>query len=210
MSPLHTFYGFWDPWLDPMKVTFDGENRLILINEGETEIDVQKDLYSCWKRWTNQIDNMKFPQALKVIGGDPINATNIITPYFFLTNGWRIRPYEGDHRLTLNGIILTDDNQDPLVPTLQAWNISVTRIVPVKSESVLIGSTAPTASENATAVWGSSPTAFPLSGTDKADIAHRVWNQPTDTIYDPGSFGEFFKMWFANKLLTVSKFLALK
>ena len=151
MSWAAVNYGFWDPWLDPIKVTFDGENRLILINNGETNIDVQADLYSAWKRWVARDDNFKFAQAFKAIGGDPINETNVITPYFFLTNGWRVRPFEGDHVLTINGILLTDDNQDPLISTERKWNISVTKIVPVKAES--IGVSAPTADENAIAVW---------------------------------------------------------
>lgn len=225
-------YGFWDPWLDPMKVTFDGENRLILINYGVTTIDVQTDIYSAWKRWVGQIDNQKYPQALKVIGGDPIDQTNIITPYYFLTNGWRVRPFEGNHSLTITGIILTDNNQDPLVATLQPWNISITRIVPVKAESVLSGgAAAPTAQQNAQAVWeallssmaGATaggklkslentvlPATYPLSAQDKAEIATEVWNQPTTATYQVNSFGEFVKTWLGTKLLSVSKYLALK
>jgi hypothetical protein len=215
-----------------MKVTFDGANKLILINYGETTIDVQTDIYSAWKRWVLQIDNAKFPNALKVIGGDPIDQTNVITPYYFLTNGWRVRPFEGSHSLTITGIILTEDNQDPLVSTLQNWNISVTRIVPVKAESILTGGgTAPTAQENAQAVWEALlatfasntaagklrslentvlPSTYPLPAQDKTDIANEVWNQPTTTTYNVNSFGEFFKSWLQNKALTVSKFLALK
>jgi hypothetical protein len=233
MSLSSVNYGFWDAWLDPIKVTFDGTNKLILINYGETVIDVQRDIYSAWKRWVEQIDNMKFPQALKVIGGDPIDATNVITPYYFLTNGWRIRPFEGNHKLTITGIILTDDNQDPLVPTVADWNISVTRIVPVKAESIVmpVASSAPTAEENAQAVWNAIlaqfgtvgtagakldtiqntqlPTTYPISPADKQDIATEVWNQPVTTTYQVNSFGEFFKLWMTQKLLTVSKYLAL-
>lgn len=232
MTFAHLNYGFWDPWLDPMKVTFDGTNRLILINYGETVIDVQTDIYSAWKRWATQIDNQKFSQALKVIGGDPIDQTNIITPYYFLTNGWRVRPFEGSHSLTITGILLTDNNQDPLVPTLDPWNISITRVVPVKAESVLSGgAAAPTAQQNAQAVWDALlstmagataggklkalentilPPTYPVSAQDKAEIAAEVWNQPTTVTYQANSFGEFFKLWVSTKLLTASKFLALK
>lgn len=225
-------YGFWDPWLDPMKVTFDGTNKLILINTGETVLDVQRDIYSAWKRWAEQIDNLKFPPALTVVGGDPIDQTNIITPYYFLVNGWRVRPFEGSHNLTITGIILTDNNQDPLVPTLGRWNISVTRIVPLKAESVLSGgAAAPTAQQNAQAVWDALlttmagataggklkslenttlPATYPLSEQDKVQIAQETWNQPTTTTYQVNSFGEFFKTWLGTKLLSVSKYLALK
>lgn len=198
MSLSSVNYGFWDAWLDPIKVTFDGTNKLILINYGETVIDVQRDIYSAWKRWVEQIDNLKWDLALTVVGGDPIDQTNVITPYYFLMNGWRIRPYEGSHNLTITGIILTSDNQDPLVPTLASWNISVTRIVPIKAESILTGGgVAPTSEQNAAAVWNSLlatyasntaagklnslentvlPLTYPLSNQDKVDISSEVWN----------------------------------
>ena len=49
-----------------------------------------------------------------------------------------------------------------------------------------------------------------LTDQDKTDIAVKVWNQPTTATYNTDSFGEFFKSWISNKLLSVAKFLALK
>lgn len=40
----------WYYWEDfPMKVTFDGPNKRILINRGEISIKVKEDIYSNWK-----------------------------------------------------------------------------------------------------------------------------------------------------------------
>jgi hypothetical protein len=41
------------------KVTFHGETKLITINEGVDEIDVQTDLYSASKLWLMEDDNAK-------------------------------------------------------------------------------------------------------------------------------------------------------
>ena len=53
------------------KVTFDGPNKLIIVNPGIVELDVQVDIYSDWKEWAATGDNLKYPPALRTIGGDP-------------------------------------------------------------------------------------------------------------------------------------------
>lgn len=110
MPNITVNYGHWTYWGDynppefvgEQKVTFDGPNRLILINEGQTDIDVTIDIYSAWKNWSLQIDNMKYAQALTPLGGDPITSTNSVGRTYFLENGWRIQPWP-----SYNGYILT-------------------------------------------------------------------------------------------------------
>jgi hypothetical protein len=110
MPNITVNYGHWTYWGDynppefvgDQKVTFDGPNRLILINEGQTDIDVTIDIYSAWKNWSLQIDNMKYAQALTPLGGDPITSTNSVGRTYFLENGWRIQPWS-----SYNGYILT-------------------------------------------------------------------------------------------------------
>jgi len=53
-----------------MKITFDGGNKLIIVNNGETSLDVGLDLYSAWKEWMLLSDNSKYPIAFSAIGGD--------------------------------------------------------------------------------------------------------------------------------------------
>ena len=101
-APLH--YGNWGDWIYPQKVTFDGENRLIYVNEGVTELDVQIDLYSAWKEWMVQYpEHAGFLPAMRVVGGDPIGPGRALGATYFLTNGWRLRTWEGDHRLVILG-----------------------------------------------------------------------------------------------------------
>lgn len=102
-----------------MKVEFQGTNKLIVVNTGITELDVQVDLYSDWKEWSKENDNTKFLPAIRTIGGDPTTGVKSVAPYFFLINGWKIRPQEADHTLTLNGNLFVDE------PETYGYNIIV-------------------------------------------------------------------------------------
>ena len=109
------------------KVTFDGVNKIIFINEGETEIDVRTDIYSNWKEWKMVEDYAKYEQALTAIGGDPITDTTNVGITYFLENGWRIQPWEGNYVLTINGNIYTrEPGQNPVIP-VSGVSTSLTR-----------------------------------------------------------------------------------
>ena len=84
-----TYYGSWDIWKLYHKVTFDGPNRLILINYGETDINVTTQIYSDWKEWMclNGRYYSKYPEAISVIGGEPIGNDQFVGATFFLENG---------------------------------------------------------------------------------------------------------------------------
>ena len=103
-------------------VTFDGINKLIIVNEEITTINVQTDIYSAWKTWVQSGSNAKFLPALRSVGGDPTIGTKQVAPYFFLMNGWKIRPYEGNHTLNLTGNLFVDD------PETYGSNITVSTI----------------------------------------------------------------------------------
>ena len=108
------------------KVTFDGVNKLIIVNPGITELDVKIDIYSDWKEWALLTDNLKFEAALRAVGGDPISDTRSLGTTFFLINEWRIRPDEVDHRLLIEGNLFTEPaGFSPIVPTLGNFNVVV-------------------------------------------------------------------------------------
>jgi len=132
-------------------VTFDGVNKLIICDDGTISLNV-KAMYSMWKEWMLVSDNSKYAQAFRVVGGDPTVGNNIITPYFFLLNGWKIRPQEANHTLTVDGILLTDDSSDAFVDTLGTYRIGINQIVPIYTESVLMetGTSGLTPEESAT------------------------------------------------------------
>ena len=106
--------GFWSEWINPQKCTFDGVNRLILVNQGITAIDVTTDIYSDWKEWVQSYDNAKWLPAVNSIGGEP-TPDGRIGATFFLLNGWRIKPWQGDYRLTVNGNLYTTEGDNPFL-----------------------------------------------------------------------------------------------
>ena len=131
------YYGFWDYWELHHKVTFDGVNKLILINEGETSIDIQRDIYSAWKEWVRQESNSRYLKALNVIGGESTVGDEKLDATYFLINGWRIKPYPGSYTLTLTGNIFevdggeikVDADINPLFPNNITINLNTSVIV---------------------------------------------------------------------------------
>lgn len=106
-------YGMFgeDYWELRHKVTFDGENRLIYVNEGETQIDVEQDLYSDWKEWAYIRDNLKWISAMRTVGGDA-TPTGFLGATFFLINGWRIVIQFG---VNFTGNLYSDDYDSPFI-----------------------------------------------------------------------------------------------
>jgi len=109
------------------QVTFDGPNKLIIVDNSVTSLDAKVDLYSDWKEWvvTAGSDNAKFLPAFRTTGGDELPGGQYVSGYYFLTNGWRIRPYEGDHGLTVAGNLFVDGGGNPFVPTLGDYTVLV-------------------------------------------------------------------------------------
>ena len=118
------FADYWN-WANQSKVTFDGDNKLILINTGVTGVNVQSDIYSNWKEWNSLYDYTKYEPAMRTVGGDPINNQgDALGATFFLINGWKIRSWEGNHTLNIVGNLYSDDNLSPYIQTLGNWNIT--------------------------------------------------------------------------------------
>jgi hypothetical protein len=169
------------------KVTFDGINKLIIVNDGETELDAQRDVYSAWKRWLIEQDSYgstsKYPQALRTVGGDTITATESVSPYFFLLNGWVLRPYEGDHLLTVNGNLFVDGGGNPFTPTVSAHNVTINLITSSKSITTTINVSGGTLLTDA-------ESAYILSLPSSQLIANDVWSETLTGARGPNSAEE--------------------
>ena len=120
-------------------VTFDGVNKIIICDDSLTDFNVRS-LYAYWKQWVIESDNAKFIKALSVVGGNPTTGDNIITPYFFLLNGWKVKPHEANHTLKVDGILLTNDDSDVFIDTDGSYRIGIQAVVPIYTETVKIGS----------------------------------------------------------------------
>lgn len=105
--------------------TFDGPNKTIICDFGVTYFSGAQ-VYSRWKDWAILSDNAKFLEAFRAEGRSPTGPSTFSTPYFFLTNGWKIRPHEADHTLTVDGNVLVDGGVgSPFIPTLGAFNVLI-------------------------------------------------------------------------------------
>ena len=136
-----------------MGYNFDGSTKVISLTAGTTSMSV-RDLYSRWKEWVATGTNARFLPAFSTVGGDPLGGGVYVTFYAFLANGWRIRPQEASHTLTVtDGVITTDDGSDPFIATLGAYNVQIKYSQPVKTETVATGGgSAPSVSEIAAAI----------------------------------------------------------
>ena len=141
-----------------MAATFDGPNRIITLAVGETEVAV-KAIYSDWKRWASTGDNLKFPPAFRVVGGDPLGGGVFLAGYYFLNNvaGWRIRPAAADQLTVLSGNLYAEDPGVALFASVAgdfSSTVALTRANASEAVSTSgSGSSAPTAAANAQAVW---------------------------------------------------------
>lgn len=151
MPSLVFNYGEWWRWetadaggYPGQKVTFDGPNKLILVNEGEISIDVQTDVYSGWKEWSLQRENTKYLHAISTLGGDPISAETFVGDTYFLENGWRIQPwnsYNGYILDVIGNIYTREPGQNPVNPTS---NVSVLLTRSNITETSIVGGTTTT------------------------------------------------------------------
>lgn len=141
------YYGNWEYWLNYHKVTFDGVNKLILINNGVTDIDVQIDIYSSWKEWALQSENLKYLKALNIVGGEPTVGAEKLDSTYFLINGWRIKPYPGSYTLNIvgnlfevnGGSIKVDSDVSPYFSNNITLNLN-TSVIVRRIETTVTGS----------------------------------------------------------------------
>lgn len=123
-----------------MTVSFDGPNRLIIPDgppDGDGLIHLEAiDIYSWWKQWVQVGTNSQWAPAFRVVGGDPITSTNSLTPYFFLINGWKLRPYEATHQFEIDGALVVEGGGYPVIPTVGAYNVSTQLILPLQANDV--------------------------------------------------------------------------
>ena len=133
-----------------MAITIDpASKRLILDSTGVTA----QAIYAAWVDWVALADNAKYPPAFRSAGGDDLGGGLLIPAYYFLLNGWRVRPMEANQTPTITGNLFVDGGGDPVVPTLGDFNVLVKNVVPVQAQGISTsGSAGPSAADIAAAV----------------------------------------------------------
>ena len=131
-----------------MAITLNGATRRIILDSASVSA---AQIWSAWVDWHET--NQQWPLAFQLVGGNALGGGLFIPPYFFLMNGWRVRPMEASHNLTITGNLFVDGGGVPAVGTLGTYQVNVNYTVPVEAQGIATsGSTGPTASEIAAAV----------------------------------------------------------
>lgn len=168
---------------------FDGNKRIMSLHFGVTSFTVSL-LYSDWKRWTAGGDNAKFLPAFRYVGGDPTIPGQFLGSTYFITNSWKIRPFNGDHTLIVDGNLFTEDQSSPFLPALDPHMVAVQMAFSNLTTTIVADSTGTviTPDNIATAVWKKSVQDSELDqagtmGRFVKDIpksgASEVWNSST-------------------------------
>lgn len=154
-------------------MTYDPSNKLFILNTGITAFDVVVDLYSDAKEdWLSNALLNKFRFPLLAIGGQAIGGGQIISPYIMLRYGWKIRPQEADHTLTVAGNLITDDESSPYASVLGDYQVTIKSIVTSNSLTA---------------------SGVGLTSTDLANIADSVWDELIANHVIPGSVAKTLK-----------------
>lgn len=115
--------------------TFDGDNLLITLDSGVTEVDWKEDVFSGWKDWLlSAPENRGYPQGFRVEGGSSINQLLDSGTYFYMQNqlGWRLKPPEEDINITVTGNMVGENSALPLVlPTTGAYTVFINGLQPI-------------------------------------------------------------------------------
>jgi len=163
------YISFWDDLLDPLLVTFDGDNENIIVNpirlyaNGQAvgtsvTIRAKQDIYSAGKRWLQRRRNYTYAQPVRSIGGDNVGGGQYAGDIYFITNGWHIVV---NQQVNLTGIVYSDDYSTPY--TVNSGGGVIATVSALAFAYNTSGVTVPTAAENAAAVLNANPAAYGAS-----------------------------------------------
>src|SRR5512137_2851892 len=116
-----------------MAITLDPAAKRIILDSASV---TAKDVFRAWADWMLLSDNSKYQPAFSATGGDDLGGGLSIPPYYFLLNGWRVRPMEASHNLTITGNLFVDGGGVPVVATLGTFQVNVNYTVPVQAQGI--------------------------------------------------------------------------
>lgn len=116
-----------------MAITFDPVAKRVILDSSSV---TATELFSRWEDWAVLSDNVKYGMVFRQVGSDDLGGGLSIPPYFFLQGGWRVRPMESDHNLTITGNLFVEGGGVPVVRTLGAYQVNVNYTVPVQAQGI--------------------------------------------------------------------------
>ena len=150
--------------------TFNGNTKIISLSLGTYSFNAGE-IYSRWKQWCSFSDNAKYPPAFAgSVGGEALGSNLFVGGYFFLQNGWVIRPMEADHQLIVSGNLFPiPDTAALFTSTLGDFQVIVGMRVSSLTQQVVSssgGGSSPTAAQIADAVWSEDTSTY-VNGAGK-------------------------------------------
>lgn len=167
------------------KFDVDTGAKLFIAKAGVTAVNVKTDLYSDAKEhWLSGGVAMGFPFPIRVVAGDP-TSTGFVEPFFFLGQGWKIRPDEADHTLVLVGNMELDEGEtgDMVVPTIGDYTVLVRNAL---SNKALVLNGVSDVNAIAAGVWNRDEALLTVLGS----IGKRVKEALDDTISSRAMTGD--------------------
>jgi hypothetical protein len=179
---LATTLNNWNLWTLYHKVTFDGANRIIRVNEGVTELDIQKDIYSDWKEWVSSFnDNAVWLPAVRTTGGDPTVEGQKSGDIYFLINNWKL--YIDLTKVKVTGVLFSDNFDSAYYD----FNGNIQFPAQVAS---LVSGISNTGGTTPADVWSySTRTLTSAAGPTASQIADAVWDELAADHNTVGTFG---------------------
>ena len=112
-------------------IQIDGATKRIILDSANVSAS---QIWSAWVDWREA--NPQWTLAFRQAGGDALGGGLYIPPYFFLQAGWKVRPMEADHQLSITGNLFTEDGSSPIVNTLGNYNVIAKFTVPVQAQGI--------------------------------------------------------------------------
>lgn len=150
-------WAYWgQEWALFEKVSFDGTNKIIRVNEDVVDLNIRNDVYSAWVRWVSREENFRFLPAIRYTGFDTIPG-GFSGDNYFMTNGWKL--LLDITKVKVDGVLYSDD-YDTAYYTYSGsavYPAKVSALFSVIAPTISVdGIDIPTAAENANAVWNNS------------------------------------------------------
>jgi len=165
-------------------VTFDPiDLRIIEIDMSLSEnILSWQEIQSEWKDWLiADPSRLGYPQAFSQVGGDTTIGSDALGVTQFLENGWRMRPAEYNHKLTITGNCFARGGGSVFVSTLGTFNVHTETLVTNIIDRVTTGA----GSEQATiqaALTAQGYTTTRAPKIDNLDVAVSTRSIPADGL----------------------------
>lgn len=134
-------------------MTFDGPNKLVILSSTTLSLI---GLWGAYKAWI-RAGNAQYAIGYETEGGRPIDpSAGTLSPLVvFQRNGWKVRPMEADHTLTVtDGTFVDEGSGDPFVSTIGDFTVRIRYQQPVQAigYSTTGGTSAPSAADIAAEV----------------------------------------------------------